>query len=66
MLQRLDAIRQPVFVANGDDDPMILPWYSHLAASLPPDAFVKLYPGAAHGFLFQHAEEFAGDVLKFR
>jgi hypothetical protein len=34
--------------------------------SLLPDVFVKLYPGAAHGFLFQHAEEFAGDVLKFR
>ena len=65
LLQRLDAIRQPVFVANGDDDRMILPWYSHLVASLLPDAFVKLYPDAAHGFLFQHAEEFAGDVLKF-
>jgi hypothetical protein len=44
---------------------MILPWYSHLVASLIPDAFVKLYPDAAHGFLFQHAGEFAGDVLKF-
>jgi len=65
LLQRLNAIRQPVFVANGDDDRMILPWYSHLVASLLPDAFVKLYPDAAHGFLFQHAEEFAGDVLKF-
>jgi len=65
LLQRLSAIRQPVFVANGDDDRMILPWYSHLVASLLPDAFVKLYPDAAHGFLFQHAEEFAGDVLKF-
>jgi pimeloyl-ACP methyl ester carboxylesterase len=65
LLQRLNAIRQPVFVANGDDDRMILPWYSHLVASLLPDAFVKLYPDSAHGFLFQHAEEFAGDVLKF-
>ena len=48
-----------------DDDRMILPWYSHLVASLIPDAFVKLYPDAAHGFLFQHAEEFARDVIKF-
>src|SRR5262249_15737980 len=30
LLQRLDAIRMPVFVANGDSDPMILPRYSHL------------------------------------
>ncbi len=65
LLQRLNTITQPVFIANGDDDRMILPWYSHLVASLIPDAFVKLYPDAAHGFLFQHAGEFAGDVLRF-
>ena len=65
LLQRLNTITQPVFIANGDNDRMILPWYSHLVASLIPGAFVKLYPDAAHGFLFQHAEEFAGDVLKF-
>jgi pimeloyl-ACP methyl ester carboxylesterase len=64
-LQRLNAITQPVFVANGDNDRMILPWYSHLVASLIPDAWVKLYPDAAHGFLFQHAQEFASDVDKF-
>lgn len=51
MLQRLAAIQQPVFIANGDDDRMILPWYSHLTASLIPDAFVKLHPDSAHGFL---------------
>jgi pimeloyl-ACP methyl ester carboxylesterase len=50
---------------NGDNDRMILPWYSHLVASLLPGASVKLYPDAAHGFLFQHADEFAGDVEKF-
>jgi pimeloyl-ACP methyl ester carboxylesterase len=65
LLQRLSAIEQPVFIANGDDDRMILPWYSHLTASLIPDAFVKLYPDAGHGFLFQHAREFASDVGKF-
>jgi pimeloyl-ACP methyl ester carboxylesterase len=65
LLQRLAAIEQPTFVANGDDDRMILPWYSHLTASLIPDAFVKLYPDSAHGFLFQHSREFAADVNKF-
>jgi pimeloyl-ACP methyl ester carboxylesterase len=65
LLQRLSAITQPVFIANGDDDRMILPWYSHLVASLVRNGFVKSYPDAAHGFLFQHAAEFAGDVLKF-
>ena len=44
----------PVFVANGDSDPMILPHFSHLLAGLIPQARVKIYRDAAHGFLFQH------------
>ena len=50
LLQRLSAIGMPVFVANGDSDPMILPHYSHLLAGLIPHAQVKIYPDAAHGF----------------
>jgi pimeloyl-ACP methyl ester carboxylesterase len=65
LLQRLSAVGQPVFVANGDSDPMIRPHYSHLIAGLIPHARVKLYPDAAHGFLFQHHEEFAADVEAF-
>jgi pimeloyl-ACP methyl ester carboxylesterase len=64
-LQRLAAIEQPVFAANGDGDPMIPPRYSHLIAGLLPHATVKIYPDAAHGFLFQHHSEFAGDVTAF-
>jgi pimeloyl-ACP methyl ester carboxylesterase len=64
-LQRLAAITHPVFVANGDSDPMIPPRYSHLIAGLLPHATVKIYPDAAHGFLFQHHTEFAGDVTEF-
>jgi pimeloyl-ACP methyl ester carboxylesterase len=64
-LQRLAAITHPVFVANGDSDPMIPPRYSHLIAGLLPHAFVKIYPDAAHGFLFQHHAEFAADVTEF-
>ena len=48
------AIDLPVFVANGDSDPMILPRYSYLLAGLLPDARVTIYPDSAHGFLFQH------------
>jgi pimeloyl-ACP methyl ester carboxylesterase len=64
-LQRLSAIGMPVFVANGDSDPMILPRYSYLLAGLIPHARVKIYPDAAHGFLFQHHVEFAADVENF-
>jgi pimeloyl-ACP methyl ester carboxylesterase len=65
LLQRVGAIEVPVFVANGDSDPMILPRYSYLLAGLLPDARVKIYPDSAHGFLFQHHGEFADDVNAF-
>jgi pimeloyl-ACP methyl ester carboxylesterase len=64
-LQRLSGISQPVFVASGDSDPMILPHYSYLIAGLIPQATVKIYPDSAHGFLFQHHAEFAADVEAF-
>jgi pimeloyl-ACP methyl ester carboxylesterase len=65
LLERVSAIDLPVFVANGDSDPMILPRYSYLLAGLLPDARLKIYPDSAHGFLFQHHEEFAADVHAF-
>ena len=65
LLQRLAAIEMPVFAANGDSDPMILPRYSHLLAGLIPHARVTIYPDAAHGFLFQHHAQFAADVEAF-
>jgi pimeloyl-ACP methyl ester carboxylesterase len=64
-LQRLSCLQMPVFVANGDSDPMILPHYSYLLAGLIPQARVKIYPDSAHGFLFQHHAEFAADVEAF-
>jgi pimeloyl-ACP methyl ester carboxylesterase len=65
LLQRLAAIDVPVFVANGDSDPMILPRYSWLLAGLLPNARLTIYPDSAHGFLFQHHSRFAADVNAF-
>jgi pimeloyl-ACP methyl ester carboxylesterase len=65
LLQRVSAIDLPVFVANGDSDPMILPRYSYLLTGLLPDARLKIYPDSAHGFLFQHHSRFAADVGDF-
>jgi pimeloyl-ACP methyl ester carboxylesterase len=64
-LQRVSAIGMPVFVANGDSDPMTLPHFSYLLAGLIPQAQVKIYPDAARGFLFQYHAEFARDVDVF-
>jgi pimeloyl-ACP methyl ester carboxylesterase len=65
LLERVSAIDCPVFIAGGDGDPMILPHYSYLLAGLIPQSTVKIYPDSAHGFLFQHATEFAADVEAF-
>ena len=65
LLQRVTAIEGPVFIANGDSDPMILPRYSYLLAGLIAQSKLKIYPDSAHGFLFQHAAEFAADVDRF-
>jgi pimeloyl-ACP methyl ester carboxylesterase len=65
LLQRVAAIDLPVFVANGDSDPMIQPRYSHLLAGLLPNGRVTIYPDSAHGFLFQHHRQFAADVDAF-
>jgi pimeloyl-ACP methyl ester carboxylesterase len=65
VLQRLESITVPVLVANGDSDPMVLPRYSCLLAGLIPDARLKVYKDAAHGFLFQYHDEFAADIGAF-
>jgi hypothetical protein len=44
---------------------MIPTQLSHLMAGLVPDADFRVYPGAAHGFLFQHLTEVAADVNAF-
>jgi pimeloyl-ACP methyl ester carboxylesterase len=65
LLERVSAIDLPVFVANGDSDPMILPRFSYLLGGLLPNARLTIYPDSAHGFLFQHHNQFAADVHAF-
>jgi pimeloyl-ACP methyl ester carboxylesterase len=65
LLERVSAIDLPVFVANGDSDPMILPRYSYLLAGLLPKGQLTIYPDSAHGCLFQHHTQFAADVHAF-
>ena len=64
-LQRLTAIRCPTLVIQGDGDRMIPTKLSHLMAGLIPDAQIRIYPDAAHAFLFQYPQRVAGDVAAF-
>jgi pimeloyl-ACP methyl ester carboxylesterase len=62
---RLAGITQPVLVANGDNDRLVPTKNSYLLAELLPNAQLKIYPDAGHGFLFQYPAEFAGEVDRF-
>jgi pimeloyl-ACP methyl ester carboxylesterase len=64
-LNRLAGITQPTLVANGDDDTMMHTQNSQLLAEHLPNAELRIYPDAGHGFLDQYAEPFADDVRAF-
>ena len=64
-LARLAAITQPTFVANGDNDTMMITENSHLLAHHLPNPQLRIYPDAGHGFLDQYPELFGDHVNAF-
>jgi pimeloyl-ACP methyl ester carboxylesterase len=64
-LNRLAGITQPTLVANGDDDRMMHTKNSRLLAEQLPNAELRIYPDANHGFLDQYPELFADDIVEF-
>ncbi len=64
-LNRLAGITQPTLVANGDNDTMMHTQNSRLLAQRLPDAQLRIYRDAGHGFLNQCPELFASDVHAF-
>jgi pimeloyl-ACP methyl ester carboxylesterase len=61
----LTGIQNPTLVIQGDNDLMIPTKLSHLLGGLIPNARVRIYPDAAHGFLFQYPTAVAADVNDF-
>jgi pimeloyl-ACP methyl ester carboxylesterase len=61
----LSSIRQPVLVANGDQDRMVPSGNSVDLARRLPNARLELYPDAGHGGVFQYHREFVEEVLAF-
>jgi pimeloyl-ACP methyl ester carboxylesterase len=64
-LHRLAGITHPVLVAAGANDMMIPTVNSQLLTDHLPNARQRIYPDAAHGFLFQYPVEFAQLVNEF-
>jgi pimeloyl-ACP methyl ester carboxylesterase len=61
----LGKIRQPVFVANGDNDVMVASSLSADLARRIPNAKLTIYPDSGHGGVFQYHREFVPAVLEF-
>ena len=64
-LNRLAGITQRTLVAAGANDMMIPTVNSQLLVDHLPDARLRIYPDAAHGFLFQYPRQFAELVTEF-
>lgn len=65
LLNRVGAIRQPVLVANGNEDAMTPTYQSYALAQAMPDARLIIYPDSGHAFMFQYPELFGDEVIRF-
>jgi pimeloyl-ACP methyl ester carboxylesterase len=61
----LSGIRQPVLVANGDNDRMVPSKNSADLARRLPNSELVIYPDSGHGGIFQFHEQFVGKALQF-
>jgi pimeloyl-ACP methyl ester carboxylesterase len=62
---RLPAMTQPVLVVNGKNDLLVPTINSYALFQRLPNAELHLYPDSGHGALFQYAEEFVREGLRF-
>ena len=61
----LSQVKQPVLVANGDDDRMVPTRNSYDLAKRLPNAQLVIYPDAGHGGIFQYHADFVPRALAF-
>ena len=64
-LDRLAGIRQATLVTSGDNDTMIPTQNAHILGRHLPNARVRIFDDAGHGFLFQWPREYARLVDDF-
>ncbi|MFI6929633.1 alpha/beta fold hydrolase [Streptomyces sp. NPDC050287] len=61
----MNALFQPVLVADGESDILMPAKNSRLPAKYLPNARLSVYSNAGHGFLFQYSAEFGKQVNVF-
>jgi pimeloyl-ACP methyl ester carboxylesterase len=63
--QDLSVIKQPVLVANGDNDRMVPTSNSYDMDRRLPNSELVIYPDGGHGGIFQYHEQFVPTALEF-
>jgi pimeloyl-ACP methyl ester carboxylesterase len=63
--QDLTVIKQPVLIANGEDDKMVPSANSTALKNRIPNSEIILYKDSGHGGIFQYHEEFVKRALEF-
>ena len=63
--RRLGRIRMPVLVGGGEQDPLLPVANQRYLARALPNARLRVYRDAAHGFLFQYARDFVRRINRF-
>jgi pimeloyl-ACP methyl ester carboxylesterase len=63
--QDLSVIKQPVLVANGDNDRMVPSSNTYDLSKRIPNSEIIMYKDAGHGGMFQYHEEFVRSALAF-
>jgi non-heme chloroperoxidase len=62
----LKKIEVPTLIVHGDDDQIVpIAASALLAAKLVKNATLKIYPGAPHGLMSTHKQQFNEDLLSF-
>lgn len=61
----LSVVKQPVLVANGDDDRMVPTSNTYDLAKRLPHSELIVYPDAGHGGIFQYHHDFVPKALAF-
>lgn len=66
LTEDLKKFNIPTLIIHGDDDQLVpIASSALLSAKLVKDAILKIYPGADHGLILTHADQFNADLLAF-
>jgi pimeloyl-ACP methyl ester carboxylesterase len=63
--ETLKQVRHPVLIANGDADVMVPTPNSIALFEALPNARLSIFPDASHGGIFQYADAFVDQTLRF-